>query len=108
MADVEFKSNAKQITSEEAKAKLRALEKIGILVEGRAAKNAPVDTGRLRNSITHETEQDYAIIGTNVEYAPFQELGTSRMEAQPYLRPAVDQSQGDIKKILEQELGKKP
>lgn len=106
MADVELKSNVDKIEAEFQKAKQRALEKIGILVEGRAAKNAPVDTGRLRNSITHETEQDYAIIGTNVEYAPYQELGTSKMKAQPYLRPAVDQSQGDIKKILEQELGK--
>lgn len=106
MADVEFKSNAKQILNEEEKAKLRALEKIGILVEGRAAENAPVDTGRLKNSITHEIDREYAIVGTAVEYAPYVELGTSRQEAQPYLRPAVNQSQGNIKKIIEQELGK--
>lgn len=106
MADVEFKSNAKQIIAEEAKAKLRALEKIGILVEGRAADNAPVDTGRLKNSIKSEVDGDFAIIGTAVEYAPYQELGTSRMKAQPYLRPAVNQSQGNIKKIIEKELGK--
>lgn len=106
MVDFEYKSNADKVEAEFAKAKKRALEQIGIVVEGRAADNAPVDTGRLQNSITHETEENYAIIGSNVEYAPYQELGTSRQHAQPYLRPAVNQSTGDIKKIIEQELGK--
>jgi HK97 gp10 family phage protein len=31
-----------------------------------------------------------AIIGTGVEYAVYQELGTSRMSAQPFLGPAVE------------------
>lgn len=29
------------------------------------------------------------VVGTNVEYAVYVEFGTSRMEAQPYLRPAT-------------------
>lgn len=29
------------------------------------------------------------LVGTNVEYAVYVEMGTSVMEAQPYLRPAV-------------------
>lgn len=31
-----------------------------------------------------------AVVGTNVEYAIYQELGTSRMPPQPHLRPAVE------------------
>ena len=33
----------------------------------------------------------HARIGTNIEYGPYVELGTSRMRAQPYLRPAYDE-----------------
>lgn len=31
------------------------------------------------------------VVGTNVEYAVYQEFGTSRHQAQPFLRPAVKQ-----------------
>lgn len=53
----------------------------------------PVDTGRLRSSIQVSRGRDaqgaFVDIGTNVEYAAFVEFGTSRMSAQPYLRPAL-------------------
>lgn len=52
-----------------------------------------VRTGRLRGSITWRLGQDelglYADIGTNVEYGPYVELGTSRMAARPFLVPAL-------------------
>jgi len=37
----------------------------------------------------------HARIGTNIEYGPYVELGTSRMRAQPYLRPAYDEKRGE-------------
>jgi len=37
---------------------------------------------------TEQGETKY-IVGTDVEYAIYVEFGTSRMQAQPYLRPAV-------------------
>ena len=37
----------------------------------------------------------HARIGTNIEYGPYVELGTSRMRAQPYLRPAYDAHRGE-------------
>ena len=69
------------------------LEAIGQTAASAAADVAPVDSGRLKGSInwsTHHTsgyaesvpkttpEEDTVYIGTNVEYAPYQELGTSR------------------------------
>lgn len=52
-----------------------------------------VRTGRLRGSITWRLGRDaaglYADVGSAVTYAPFVELGTSRMEARPFLRPAL-------------------
>lgn len=64
-----------------------------IRVESAAKRLAPVDTGRLRSSITHELATDtqglHGRIGTNVEYAPYVEFGTGRTPAQPFLRPAL-------------------
>lgn len=65
----------------------------GIRVETLAKRLCPVDTGRLRSSITHALGKDsrsiYCDVGTNVEYAPYVEFGTSRQRPQPYLRPAL-------------------
>lgn len=62
-------------------------------VERSAKRLCPVDTGRLRASITHALEHDtlgfVGIVGTDVEYAPYVELGTERAPAQPFLRPAL-------------------
>lgn len=84
-----------------------ALEKIGLLAEGYAIKRCPVDTGRLRGSITHEVDfdGDAVYIGTNVEYAPYVELGTSRQKAQPFLRPAASEHGVQYRKVLKKALG---
>jgi HK97 gp10 family phage protein len=69
------------------------LERRAIRVEGGAIRRCPVDTGRLRSSITHGLFVDerglVARIGSDVVYAPYVELGTRYMRAQPYLRPAL-------------------
>ena len=83
----------------------RALEKVGLVAEGYAKRLCPVDTGRLRNSITHAMEGSEAVvIGTNVEYGPYVELGTSRQKAQPFLRPAAQDHVGEYRCIIEGEL----
>ena len=83
----------------------RALEKVGLVAEGYAKRLCPVDTGRLRNSITHAMEGSEAVvIGTNVEYAPYVELGTARQKAQPYLRPAAVDHVSEYRGIIEGEL----
>ena len=49
------------------------------------------DTGRLANSITFDRVGDLtATVGSALNYAPWLEYGTSRMEARPFFRPAVE------------------
>lgn len=75
----------------------RDLQRRALQVERAAIRGCPVDTGRLRSSITNELGQDgqglMATVGTNVEYAAFVELGTSKMAAKPYLLPALEAAQ---------------
>lgn len=110
-------------------AKQRGLEKIGLLAEGYAKKLCPVDTGKLRNSITHEVDGDDVYIGTNTEYGPYVELGTgiyypgggrktpwfyeddkgkghitSGSPPQPFLKPAATEHTDTYLKALEKEL----
>jgi HK97 gp10 family phage protein len=68
----------------------RFLPKAALNVEADAVRLVPVDSGRLKGSITSRVDDDRAIIGSNVEYAPHVEYGTKFMRAQPYLRPAID------------------
>lgn len=80
-----------------------ALTAIGMVAETHAKEECPVDTGRLRNSISHDTDlaANAAIIGSNVEYAAYVELGTSRMRARPYLRPACENHTDEYKSLVE-------
>jgi HK97 gp10 family phage protein len=59
---------------------LNAMRKATLIVMRDARKNAPVDRGRLRASITPEVVTQanvvQGIVGSNVVYAPFVELGT--------------------------------
>lgn len=70
------------------------IKKTALSIEKDAKKRSPVDTGRLRGSITHKFNESMggieANIGTNVEYANFVEYGTRKMAARPFLNPAFD------------------
>ena len=72
------------------------LQKVVLAVEGQAKKDCPVDTGRLRSSITSRIEGSTGIVGTTVEYASYVEFGTYKKEARPFLFPAVKQIQARI------------
>lgn len=104
---------AKQGLTEADKRKLFEEEvlKIGLDALRRAKRKAPVDTGRLRASITladtegliqpieEEAKEgdgvdtprgEYVLrLGSNVEYSDDQEFGTVNMPANPFLRPSV-------------------
>lgn len=100
--------NARQIADAIDQALAKALEEVGLVAEGYAKKACPVDTGRLRNSITHQVRpsEKSVYIGTNVEYSAYVELGTSRMKPQPFLRPAAADHEGTYRKIFENNLKK--
>lgn len=60
-------------------------------IEAHAKANAPVDTGLLRNSIGAHREGPAAwVVESPVDYSVYQEYGTSRMTAHPYMTPAVE------------------
>lgn len=114
---------------------LRALERCGSQAEGYAKDLVPVDTGNLRNSISHKVDsgEPAAYIGTNSEYAAYVEFGTGQysttgggtakthwaymgddgkfhigkpMKARPYLKPSVANHVGTYKNIIKDELSK--
>ena len=103
---VEIHDNSKEISENIKSALLRGMEKCGLTAERFAKKLAPYDTGNLRNSITHEVDdgEPAVYIGTNVEYATYVCLGTIHMNAQPFLKPAVNDHKKEYKKILENSL----
>lgn len=66
--------------------------------EDGAKQNAPVDTGALKASIYTKLSGLSAEIGASVEYAIYQELGTSKMAAHPFLIPSFELAR---KRLLE-------
>jgi HK97 gp10 family phage protein len=68
--------------------------------------NKALDTGFLRASLTQQLHKNagnpYAIVGSNVEYAPYVEFGTSKMAARPFLRTAIEKNIAEIKKEIAQ------
>lgn len=101
------KNNKEAVLKASDEAVESALEIIGMQAENYARANAPVDTGNLKNSITSAvlSGEDAVIIGTNVEYAPYQELGTSKMGAcnggRGFLRPAINDHMNEYKAIAQ-------
>lgn len=90
----------------------RLLQRVGEVVAQGAKRRAPVSadgsngrpSGYLRNEIGWEIMSDGGALLVRVAtpattpdghpYGLFQEIGTSKMEAQPHLRPAVDDVRG--------------
>lgn len=127
---VNFKDNSGAILSAFHSAVEKALEECGLVAEGYAKKLAPVDTGNLRNSISHKVdpEEPAVYIGSNSLYAAYQEFGTGIYteggrdtpwvyqdekgnwhwtrgnKAQPFLKPAVADHARQYRQIIEQEL----
>lgn len=128
--DVKFTDNSKEVLAAMLEAKARALESCGLVAEGYAKKATPVDTGNLRNSISHKVTEDSAYIGTNTEYAPYVEFGTGKYypggrpdswvyqddkgnwhrtegaKAQPFIKPAVADHAQQYRGIIESEMKK--
>lgn len=100
----------------------QALAQACVYVQDSAKENCPVDSGQLRNSIAYSVDEDSLTgqVGTNVEYAPYVEMGTgiyadggrqtpwcymgrdgqfhwtSGHPAQPFLAPALEENKENI------------
>lgn len=135
---VQVIDNSAKALAELSRAKERALGTIGDKAEEYAKKICPVGTvestgikgyrgGTLRDSITHTVDGDTVAVGSNVEYAPYVELGTGpHFEPPPdwetftskrgsgvgrgyvkprrYLQPAIEEHKDEYKTIAENEL----
>lgn len=99
--------NRREVAEAIDKAVAAALEEMGLACEGYAKLACPVDTGRLRSSITHMTKpSDGAVyVGTNVEYGPYVELGTVHKAARPFLKPAAADHADSYRAILRRHMG---
>lgn len=130
LGGVVFNDYSADVLNEFHDAVLRALERCGEQAEGYAKDLAPVDTGNLRNSISHTVDEDEpaVYIGSNTSYAPYVELGTGKYTdggrptpwvyqddngnwhwtagnpAQPFLKPAVADHAQTYRNIIESEL----
>lgn len=114
--DVDVVDNSAEVLSEMETKVQQALNAVGMTAERYAADGCPVDTGRLKGSINYATktkmsggkdstpkgtpEDNAAYIGTNVEYAPFVELGTSRMKPRPFIKTAVVNHDSEYKEMI--------
>ena len=99
-----YKDNTDEVLAALERAKKRGLEAIGLTAEGYAKKDTPVDTGRLRNSISHATDDEAAYIGTNVEYAPYVELGARGRPGVHMLKRSATEHTDEYKRIMEDAL----
>jgi HK97 gp10 family phage protein len=77
------------------------LNRAGFEAEGLAKQRAPVDTGFLRSSLSTKPGPLEVTVGASAKYAPYVELGTRRMNAQPYLGPAVTKAVANLVAALE-------
>jgi len=83
-------------------------EAVGTFVAGRASQLAPKRTGALAAAIDYVVTRsgwDVEIVvgvpkASKAFYARFQEFGTRRMAAHPFLRPAVQQNAAEIVRLL--------
>lgn len=77
------------------------LDAAALLVTTRAKLKAPVDTGALRAAIAPKrVSESEAQVQSPMEYSVYQEFGTCYMPAQPYMRPALDESKAEIEKLV--------
>lgn len=70
---------------------IEELKEIGNMIIERATQIVPVRTGALRDSISmivDETNKT-VIVGSDLNYSTYVELGTSKMTARPYLIPSL-------------------
>lgn len=90
------------------------LDEAADIVEEAAVGFAPEDTGWLKKNIFSDAIVDdemravirVGVRAEDVPYAAFQEFGTSRNRAHPYLRPAIDTTRYRVVQLVAKDLTK--
>ena len=103
--EMDFKSefNDKGIENMSDERLKQILLELMLAIEGHAKRRAPVDSGRLRASIhTYpKTPASVITVSDGVKYGNYQEFGTMKMKAQPFMRPAKDIAlKSDLPRII--------
>lgn len=104
MSDYKITDNRPAVKKEFDMKVALALKLIGQKAEGYAKDDCPVDTGRLRNSISNKVDGNDVYIGTNVEYAPYVEFGDNMSHETGkahFLRDAATTHGDEYKRIAE-------
>jgi HK97 gp10 family phage protein len=87
----------------------RAIREVAEQIVRDIKAGAPVDTGNLRDSVSMEIVVNEiipkAVIKVEAEYASFVEFGTSRMRAQPFVMPVLDQVRDRLMRQIRLEMG---
>lgn len=104
------KDNSAQMIAAARAGLLRGVQMGALLIENEAKARVPVRTGNLRRSINTQVEQRgnvvVATIGPSADYGVFIEFGTSRMGAQPYMRPALDLKRAEANEAIRREVAR--
>ena len=100
-----------------SKALDEALNEIAEKIRDDAKSFVPVDTGALRKSIRIEKKGKLQVsivaggggvinprTGREVDYAGYVEFGTSRMNPQPYMQPALEKNRDEILRIVKEKV----
>lgn len=95
-----IRDNTNAVLSEADRLIKQKLQLASLLVERTAKKYCPVDTGAARRSITRLIEKRRAIVGSNIEYFPYIEMGTRKMAAHAPLRRSLETNWSKIKRIF--------
>lgn len=107
MLDWIFNDNSAEIEAAKKLAVEQALTQMGDTCATYASGLAPVDTGNLKRSIEKKVSigEEAVYVGTNVDYAIYQEFGTERNRAanggKGYIRPAVQEHIDEYKDIAQ-------
>ena len=93
------------------KAKLKeneraTLEEVGKFIKSKMDTYVPVDTGYLKSRNEWGIQQNELYVQNDCYYAKFQEYGTYKMRAQPFLRPAVFNHKKEIREISIKTMGR--
>jgi len=99
-----FKSYKDEVKKRIAENKEKALEAVGVFIEGETKVRCPVLSGNLKGSYTHQVEvrDDKVIIGSPVEYAVYVEKGTKKSAKQPHLTPAAEENLKRIENLVKE------